>query len=56
MVVLNLQNTWRCVNDVILICLQGDQGPKGEPGPFEYVEPKPEDYKKGDKVNLPHVK
>lgn len=43
-------------NDVILILLQGDQGPKGMPGPFEFVEPNPEDYVKGDKVNLPHVK
>jgi len=36
--------------DVILILLQGDQGPQGDPGPFEYVEPNLEDYVKGDKV------
>lgn len=43
-------------DDVILILLQGPQGPPGLPGPFEYVEPNPEDCVKGDKVNLPHVK
>lgn len=43
-------------NNIILILLQGDQGYKGEPGPFEYVEPKPEDYVKGETVKHPYVK
>ncbi len=42
-------------NNIILILLQGDPGLKGEPGPFEYVEPKPEDYVKGEKVKHPYV-
>lgn len=59
MVVLNLLNLLKlCLmfNCVISILLQGDQGPQGSPGPFEYVEPNPEDYVKGDKVNPPRVK
>lgn len=37
----------------IVILLQGDQGIQGDPGPFEYVEPNPEDYIKGEKVKTP---
>lgn len=43
-------------NNIILNLLQGEQGEQGKPGPFEYVEPNPEDCLKGEKVKRPYVK
>lgn len=42
-----------CLTLCLVLCvIQGEEGGKGDPGPFELVEPNPEDCIKGDKVKL----